>query len=360
MLREIKNAFVYAGVDRNSFERVRPQIQKANLTMTTILSLFATILIAAMLIASLAPSGVMQNKQVYLLGLIASLAILILSLTFAKRSDALVTWLVYLSYSIYYLYGILIGAITDPNGKTVTFMVMLVFMPILFIDRPIHIISVTGGYIVMFIILCFLNKEGAVLSVDVIDAVIFGILGSASAFVINHMKVKSFIMEQKLHEISKIDQLTQIKNRNAYEFERDSVPDKCKHSLAAIYIDVNGLHEINNEEGHDSGDKMLKFIASEVKNTFSEQFAYRIGGDEFVAFAPDKKDEELRLILDEMTKQIEKQNYHVAIGYEISKTKYCSVDYLINSAEKNMITDKKRYYKDIANRELRNANTDTT
>ena len=105
---------------------------------------------------------------------------------------------------------------------------------------------------------------------------------------------------------------------------------------------------------------MLKFIASEVKNTFSEQFSYRIGGDEFVAFAPDKKDEELRLILDEMTKQIEKQSYHVAIGYEISKTKYCSVDNLINSAEKNMITDKKRYYKDIANRELRNANTDTT
>ena len=357
MLRKIKNAFLYAGADRNNFDRIKPKIQKANLTMTTILSTFATILITAMFISSFSSDGVRQNRMVYILGVIMSIFILILSVTLAKKHELLVTPLIYLSYAIYYIYGILIGTITDPGGKTVTFMVMLVFMPILFIVIPLHITIVTTGYVAIFIVLCFIYKEGAILSVDVIDAIVFGILGTASGFVVNNMKVRGYIFEQKLHEISRIDQLTQMRNRNAYEFERDSVPDLCKHSLACIYFDVNGLHEINNEKGHEAGDKMLKFIASEVKNFFSAELTYRIGGDEFIAFMPDTKKEELEETLQEMIKRIEKLNYHIAYGYEITKIRFLNLDNLINNAEKKMINEKRQYYKKIANRETRSLST---
>lgn len=354
MLLKLKNAFLYAAVDRTSFNRVKTKIQKANLTMVTILSTFATFLIASMLVSSFRFEGIKQNKIVYVLGLILSLTILISSITFAKRHPALVTFLVYLSFSIYYLYGIVIGTITDSSGKTVTFMVMLVFMPILFIDRPIHSISITMVFVTVFIVLCFKNKEGSVLSVDVIDSIVYFFLGSASGFVINHMKLRGYVLEQQLHEISRIDQLTQMKNRNAFEFEHDSMPNLCKFSLGIVYIDVNGLHEMNNEHGHEFGDKMLKYISSAVKLTFSDELTYRIGGDEFVAFVPDKTSEEVELLLHEMVKKIEQENYHVAVGYEISRIRHISLDDLINKAEKKMLNDKNQFYKNLATRKIRN------
>lgn len=356
MLTKLKNVFLYAGVDRLSYERARPKILKANLIMATVISALAAFLISILLISSFKSESIQQNRIVYELGLIMSLVILLASLTVTRRHPKIIMVIVYASYSIYYLYGILIGAITDPAGKTVTFMVMLVFMPILFIDRPLHILLVTTGYVIIFVALCLKTKVGAVLSIDSMDAVIFGVLGIVSGSVINHMKVKGYILEQRLQEISRIDQLTQMRNRNAYEFELDSIPELCKHSLGCLYIDVNGLHEINNEKGHEFGDKMLKRIATEIKYAFTDELSYRIGGDEFIAFIPDITEEELEKKIFEMIEKIEAENYHVATGYEVASIRHLSMYSLTKSAEAKMFRDKKRYYKDIANRDVRNKN----
>ncbi len=182
----------------------------------------------------------------------------------------------------------------------------------------------------------------------------FGLLGVASGTITNTMKVKGYVLENKLKEISKTDQLTQMKNRNAYELEYDSIPQKCKHTLACLYIDANSLHEINNEKGHEYGDKMLKYIAMEIKNTFSYEYSYRTGGDEFITFITDSSKEKIEALLLDMTNRIKSEGYNIAAGFEISKIKYLSLDDLIKSAESKMFKDKMNYYKNIKNREIRN------
>lgn len=354
MINRLKNFFFYAGTDCVRFERVKTKIQKANLTMTLVTSTFAIILIAAMYISSFNSEGVKQNRVVYLIGLVLSIAILLLALTLGKKHIGITPFLISLSYTIYYMYGIIIGAITDPDGKTVTFMVLLVFMPILFIARPVYITLATSIFVTIFVILCTRCKAGAVLSVDVIDAVVFGILGVSSGSVINQMKVRGYVLEQKLQEISRFDQLTKTRNRNAFEVEQDSILSFCKHSLACVYMDVNGLHEVNNEKGHEYGDKMLKYIASEIKKAFSEELTYRVGGDEFIAFVPDKEEREIEQAIANMNSELEKESYHVAVGYENSKSRHLRIDTLIKAAEVKMFCDKNRYYKNIANREVRN------
>ena len=354
MLKKWKNFLLYAGVDHHSFERVKPKIQQTNTIMTTVLSSFAALLIATMFLFSFLSEGIKQNQMVYLIGLIVSSVISLISMTIAKKNTWIASFLIYLSYTIYFLYGIFIGTITDPDGKTVTFMVLLVFMNILFINRPINSIIITGIHVFLFIILCKINKTGAVLSVDIIDAIVFGILGSTSGAIVNHMKVRGYVLEQSLQEISRIDQLTQMRNRNAYEFEHNSIPDLCKHSLGCIYIDVNGLHEANNANGHQYGDEMLKHIAAQIKYAFTNELSFRIGGDEFIAFAPDKSLEEVEKTVREMVEKIEINDYHVAVGYEVAKVRHLSIENLIKDAEGKMFRDKNQYYKNIVNREIRN------
>ena len=49
-----------------------------------------------------------------------------------------------------------------------------------------------------------------------------------------------------------------------------------------VYIDANGLHELNNERGHEAGDLMLRFGAESLMEQFPKGSLYRVGGDEFV------------------------------------------------------------------------------
>lgn len=66
-----------------------------------------------------------------------------------------------------------------------------------------------------------------------------------------------------------------------------------KNSIGVVYLDVNGLKEINDNLGHDSGDELLKACAKIIQNSFEIGSYYRIGGDEFVIICIDISENEL-------------------------------------------------------------------
>ena len=57
---------------------------------------------------------------------------------------------------------------------------------------------------------------------------------------------------------------------------------KPPRNADVVYIDVVGLHEINNHLGHKAGDGMLCAVAGAMQRMFPLADTYRIGGDEFV------------------------------------------------------------------------------
>lgn len=344
MVQKLINGLLYAGVDYDSFELVHAKIRKTNQTMTIILSSFASVLILAMFVSSFGINSIGQNRVVYEHGFFASIAILVLSLTITRKFEKLTMPLVYLSCALYYIYGIMIGTITDPTGKTVTFMVMLVFLPILFIDRPIHSILRTFFYAAIFIILCGLYKEPDVRSVDIIDAVVFSLLGVTSGCVVSRMRIKGYISEKMLHAVSRTDQLTKMNNQNAFQLDMYTFYSSFKKSLTCIYIDVNGLHKLNNERGHSEGDKMLQYVASQIIEYFGKETAYRTGGDEFIVFIPDVNREIVAKKISDFNGAIEKMGYSVAIGYEIISSHHFTIEELVHNADLRMQEAKNLYH----------------
>lgn len=65
-------------------------------------------------------------------------------------------------------------------------------------------------------------------------------------------------------------------------------------SAICVYIDANGLHELNNERGHEAGDLMLRFVAESLMEQFPKGSLYRVGGDEFVVFPAPVEGADLR------------------------------------------------------------------
>ena len=88
-------------------------------------------------------------------------------------------------------------------------------------------------------------------------------------------------------EFARKDELTGVKNKNAYkEFEesmqRKIVSGAAISPFAIIVCDINNLKIINDTSGHKVGDEYIIEASKLICETFTHSPVYRIGGDEFV------------------------------------------------------------------------------
>ena len=82
----------------------------------------------------------------------------------------------------------------------------------------------------------------------------------------------------ELHFLSYHDQLTGVFNRNA--FQRDV--QKRDADIGVIFLDINGLKDINDGDGYSGGDAVLAAVSRSVHELLPDTAVYRMGGDEFV------------------------------------------------------------------------------
>ena len=90
--------------------------------------------------------------------------------------------------------------------------------------------------------------------------------------------------EDKLLFISFHDALTGVYNRAYYEEELKRLQVSRQYPISIIACDLDNLNQINDNLGHDTGDRALKGVAKILgAPTFrKEDVVARIGGDEFV------------------------------------------------------------------------------
>jgi diguanylate cyclase (GGDEF)-like protein len=94
----------------------------------------------------------------------------------------------------------------------------------------------------------------------------------------------------RLREQSQRDELTGLYNRRYLHARLDSELARVQRGgkLMLMMIDLDGFKRVNDEEGHDAGDKMLAAVAQALlKATRRSDVVARIGGDEFVVLLPD-------------------------------------------------------------------------
>ena len=144
-----------------------------------------------------------------------------------------------------------------------------------------------------------------------------------------------------LQQFTKRDPLTNLLNRQSYYIDSEKYLNII---TAVIAIDMDGLKELNDTYGHLAGDNALKTLAKCFwKVRGYEQRIYRIGGDEYVILCVGDPEEKVKLLIDEIKKEVEKTPYSCSIGYAM-RQKDQSIDRLYNIADARMYEEKKLYY----------------
>ena len=78
------------------------------------------------------------------------------------------------------------------------------------------------------------------------------------------------------------DELTGAYNRAGYDLIRESLD---MNTTAMLLFDADQFKTINDQYGHETGDRVLQKITATLQNNFrSDDYVCRIGGDEFVVF----------------------------------------------------------------------------
>ena len=145
-----------------------------------------------------------------------------------------------------------------------------------------------------------------------------------------------------------VDGLTGVKNKNAHRemverIDREIKEGKAK--FAVVMLDVDKLKMINDNFGHDNGDKAIVGSCYSLCKAFSHSPVFRIGGDEFVAIIEGEDYEKRREFFEKLRKneiKVRDERYEYSTGMATYEP---GIDHSFNDvfsrADQEMYLDKK-------------------
>ena len=143
--------------------------------------------------------------------------------------------------------------------------------------------------------------------------------------------------QQELDFASKHDPLTGLANRFLlHEFLQQALyhSQRLKSLVAVIYLDLDGFKHINDSQGHEAGDLVLKETTNRMHRVLrKEDILARLGGDEFVIIISDlKQEEEILPLLNRLLNDI-KQPIKVDFVHELIVTASIGVTFYPQETE---------------------------
>ena len=170
------------------------------------------------------------------------------------------------------------------------------------------------------------KKDGHLYQTEQSITPVFDEDGSISHFVSTGKDVTARRkLEEQLRTMSITDDLTGLSNRRHFEQQLQHELDRAQrydHPLSLILFDIDHFKDINDQFGHEGGDKVLKLLASRINTRLRapDLFA-RWGGEEFAIIAVDTPlggGAEFAELLREMISEIEFfPNYQVTASFGV-------------------------------------------
>ncbi|PRX29913.1 response regulator receiver modulated diguanylate cyclase [Orenia metallireducens] len=127
---------------------------------------------------------------------------------------------------------------------------------------------------------------------------------------------------KKLESKSITDELTKLYNRRGFLSmleQQIKMAKRRDEKFLLVYADVDGLKGVNDNLGHNEGDRLITDAATVLKDTFRDSdIIGRIGGDEFVVISIDSSKESIELLKKRLVDKIKAHNKHENRSYQLS------------------------------------------
>ncbi|MCC7260416.1 MAG: GGDEF domain-containing protein [Alphaproteobacteria bacterium] len=128
----------------------------------------------------------------------------------------------------------------------------------------------------------------------------------------------------EMERMATTDMLTGLANRRAFfeglEEELKRVK-RHRRPLSLLLIDIDHFKKLNDEHGHDAGDKVIQGISDIIRSCLREtDVAARLGGEEYGVFLPDTPAEGACWVAERIRASVSKKNFSEQEGKLIGCT----------------------------------------
>ncbi|HTQ05239.1 MAG TPA: diguanylate cyclase [Polyangiaceae bacterium] len=127
---------------------------------------------------------------------------------------------------------------------------------------------------------------------------------------------------EELRHLSLRDGLTGLYNRRGFlelSGQLVRVAERQQHRLALLFVDLDGLKDINDELGHAHGDRAIAEAAELLRSTCrATDLVARLGGDEFVVLASDVNDDSIAVLTGRLDRALAEANEKAGRDFRLS------------------------------------------
>jgi diguanylate cyclase (GGDEF)-like protein len=121
---------------------------------------------------------------------------------------------------------------------------------------------------------------------------------------------------EEMRAVALKDGLTKVFNRRAYDEQLLltilNFKDEKLETFSLIIFDIDNFRDVNNNYGHQAGDRILVAVAEIVSNTLrSNDFVFRYGGDEFVILLPDANLQSAAMVAEKLRSAVDSVQFHL-------------------------------------------------
>lgn len=225
--------------------------------------------------------------------------------------------------------------------------------------KKIIIIEIVGFSLIIIILWCIeifdlphIIFHAMATPINYVECIIETTLIMPFSFLIIAVTVK---MLNKIKHIAMHDSLTDLVNRRfILEYLNHAVRSnlKSKRMYSFIMCDIDDFKKINDLFGHECGDKILKNVASLLKEvTRPQDLTCRWGGEEFLIFLPDISLEttieianRIKTVINNNHFSYENNSFNVTLSFGISNHIFgmSNFDEAIKEADQNLYSAKKQ------------------
>ena len=291
-LKTVKNYFFYCGIEKDEYNAVKKDAYVSNYKIWRLLHVLMVAAFAFLYLSSLVNELLESNKLFYLVALAYSVIASVLFLVM-KKDSLIAQLLIYLSISLMFVFACLITQ-NKPEIPATTFIALLLIAPMFMIDKPFFMTFVLAAASTVFLVWMYNVKPYEIWQMDVINVVIFTIVGIILNIIANSVRIKEFTLTRKINIQKDTDELTGLKNKGALIREIQQALDDEKIDKGILFMmDVDHFKQINDTYGHDVGDNVICQLGHLLGKKFvDDEIAGRFGGDEFIIFIKNTDDKD--------------------------------------------------------------------
>jgi diguanylate cyclase (GGDEF)-like protein len=154
-------------------------------------------------------------------------------------------------------------------------------------------------------------------------------------------------VQQTVAAMAVTDELTGLKNRRGMMLAGEpllALSRRSGRAVAVLYLDVDGLKQVNDDQGHAAGDRLIAGTGEVLQTVFrSADVVARLGGDEFAVLLSGSGETEMTILQERLRSRLAENGISASVGVVHSDPAHAqqSLEQLVDMADLAMYAVKR-------------------